>query len=294
MAFCAAADAAMGSNRATKRVHLRARIRSALIRVARVKMRPVAPTPVPVRFGVRAHRSDASLAGRLRAGMLAWTLTFAAGAVPAEPSLPPEAIAQALVLVRDAAVALAPKGAKVSATPGVVDARLRLAPCARIEPYLAAGQPAWGRTRVGLRCAEGAPWKITLPVQVQVLAPALVLRQALPAGARLTEELLESAEIDWAAAGGTPWREVAELAGRVLARPLAAGQAPRPADVQVRQWFASGQTVRIVAAGQGFSVSTDGQALGPGIEGQPVRVRTEGGRVLVGRPSADGSVEVSL
>lgn len=284
----------MGLNRATKRVHLRARIRSALVTVARVKMRPVALTPVRARFGAGRRLRLEPPAWRLRAGALSCTLALAAVAAPAEPLLPPEAIAQALVLVRDAAVALAPKGAKVSVTPGAADARLRLAPCARIEPHLAAGQPAWGRTRVGLRCTEGAPWKITLPVQVQVLAPALVLRQALPAGARLTEELLESAEVDWAAAGGTPWRDVAELAGRVLARPLAAGQAPRPADVQVRQWFASGQTVRIVAAGQGFSVSTDGQALGPGIEGQPVRVRTEAGRVLVGRPSAGGWVEVSL
>lgn len=282
----------MGSNRTANLVHIGARNRAALVTVVRVKMRPAALAVALARAAIRPRAVPGAC--RLAAGLLACALAAVAAAAEAEPLLPPEAIAQALVLVRDAAVALAPKGARVRATPGAADARLRLAPCARIEPYLAAGQPAWGRTRVGLRCAEGANWRITLPVQVQVLAPALVLRQALPAGARLGEDLLESAEIDWAAAGGMPARDAGELAGRVLARPLAAGQAPRAADLQVRQWFASGQTVRIVASGSGFSVSTDGQALGPGIEGQPVRVRTEGGRVLVGRPAGDGVIEVSL
>lgn len=213
---------------------------------------------------------------------------------PETAALPAEAVAGALALARAAASALAPDDARVSATAGTLDARLRLAPCARIEPYLAAGQPAWGRTRVGLRCTDGPPWRVFLPVQVHVLAPAVVLRQTLPAGARLTEEQLALADADWAAAPGAPWRDAGELAGRVLVRPLAAGQAPRPADLQPRQWFASGQMVRVVASGQGFAITTDAMALTPGIEGQPARVRTDAGRVLVGRPTAAGEVEVTL
>jgi len=223
----------------------------------------------------------------------AWSADVQTGSADAPP-LPPEAVAQALALARDAAAALAPAGARITATSGALDARLHLAACARVEAYLAAGQPAWGRTRIGMRCTEGSNWKVFLPVQVQVLAPAVVLRQALPAGARLTEGQLDSAEVDWAAATGMPWTDAAALAGRVLVRPLAAGLALRPADLQPRQWFASGQTVRIVATGGGFSISTEGQALTPGIEGQTVRVRTEAGRVLVGRPTGDGEVEVSL
>src|SRR3989344_4914921 len=36
-----------------------------------------------------------------------------------------------------------------------LDSRLRLAPCARVEPYLPVGARLWGRTRLGLRCVEG-------------------------------------------------------------------------------------------------------------------------------------------
>ncbi|MDE2612712.1 MAG: flagellar basal body P-ring formation protein FlgA [Burkholderiales bacterium] len=244
-----------------------------------------------------ARPSRPARAARLAGLSILWAAAGAAQAQvrPADaPQLPPEAVAQALALAREAATALAPGGARITATPGALDARLHLAACAQVEPYLAAGQPAWGHTRIGVRCTEGANWRVFLPVQVQVLAPAVVLRQALPAGARLTEEQLDSAEVDWAAATGTPWLDPSALAGRVLVRPLAAGQALRPSDLQPRQWFATGQTVRIVAAGGGFSVSTEGQALTPGIEGQTVRVRTEAGRVLVGRPTGDGQVEVSL
>ena len=46
--------------------------------------------------------------------------------------------------------------------------------------------------------------------------------------------------------------------------------------------------------GQGFAVSSEAQALTPGLEGQPVRVRTEAGRVLVGRAVGEHRVEVSL
>jgi flagella basal body P-ring formation protein FlgA len=75
--------------------------------------------------------------------------------------------------------------------------------------------------------------------------------------------------------------------------PAGAGQALRP-DLLARKWFASGETVQIVARGAGFSISAEGQALSHGLEGQPARVRTEGGRVLVGRPVAERRMEVQL
>jgi flagellar basal body P-ring formation protein FlgA len=64
--------------------------------------------------------------------------------------------------------------------------------------------------------------------------------------------------------------------------------------LQPLQWFSSGATVQVVAAGAGFSISTEALALGHGVQGQPVRVRTEGGRVLVGRATGAARVEVSL
>jgi flagella basal body P-ring formation protein FlgA len=230
------------------------------------------------------------------AGAAAAAVTTATPATPATPTgLPAAAVAAAARLAEQAARATAPDGARIVATPGALDARLRLAPCDRVEPLLVPGQPAWGRTRIALRCTAGTvAWRVFLPVEVQVLAPALVSRGPLPAGVRLEADQFHVAQVDWGAAAEPPLADIQQLTGRTLARALAAGQPARRGDLQSRQWFASGETVRVVAIGPGYSVSTEGQALGGGIEGQPVRVRTESGRVLVGRPVGAHRVEVAL
>jgi flagella basal body P-ring formation protein FlgA len=178
---------------------------------------------------------------------------------------------------------------------GKLDPRLRLAPCRRIDPQLPAQGVLWGRTRIGLRCVEGdKPWQVWLPVTVKVFAPALVPARALPAGTVLTAADLQTAEVDWAAETSAPFTQPAQLDGRTLGRALQPGQAVRAGDLKLRQWFAAGDTVQVLARGDGFSVGGEGQAMTPGIEGQTVRVRTESGRVLTGLPVAERRVEVQL
>ncbi len=253
-------------------------------------VRSVTRRPFPL-HGPRATRAALALAGWLAA---AATATAAQG-LPALQALPPGALDEALALARHAAQTQAPPQARVHAEAGTPDPRLRLQPCARAQAFLAAGSPLWGRTRVGLRCEQGAvAWTFYLPVQVRVSAPAVLTRVALPAGARLDATQLQVAEVDWAAATQRPFVEAAELEGRVLTRPVEAGHALRGPDLQVRQWFAAGDPVRVVASGGGFSVSAEGQALSAGLEGQPVRVRTEGGRVVVGRATGERRVELQL
>jgi hypothetical protein len=64
----------------------------------------------------------------------------------------------------------------------------------------------WGRTHIGLRCVEGEkPWQVWLPIQVKVMAPALVALQALPIGTVLQASHLEKIEIDWAADRRAPF-----------------------------------------------------------------------------------------
>ncbi len=245
--------------------------RSGLVTFHPVNMRP-APT-----------RAAALLAAAL-----------AAMAAPAA-ELPPQAVAAALALATEAAQALAPPDARVLASAGALDPRLKLAHCTSVQPYLVAGSPSWGRTRVGLRCTQGStPWNVFLPVTVQVLAPALVSSANLPEGTRLDASQLVQAEVDWAAAATLPFTADQALSGRVLARPVAAGAALRPTDLQPRLWFAPGDTVQISARGRGFAINVEGRALTSGREGHPARVRTESGRVVVGRPVGERRVELAL
>lgn len=228
--------------------------------------------------------------------VLAPALAFVAMATasPAGAQPPADGVGRAVELARSTAAARAPAGARVLATLGTMDPRLQLAPCAQTEAHLPKGTPVWGRTRVGLRCTQGAvAWNIFLPVQIQVVAQALSTATALPAGARLGPGDLSTVEVDWAA-GSPPFVSGSDLVGRVLARPVPAGHALRSGDLQARQWFAAGDTVRIRATGPGFAVSSDGLALSNGVEGQPARVRTDQGRVLSGLPTGEKRVEVAL
>ncbi len=197
-----------------------------------------------------------------------------------------------------AGTALAAEGAKalrLEVEVGRLDPRLKLAPCQSIEAYLPPGMRALGNTRVGLRCRAGAVhWNVYLPVTVKLFGRALVARAALPAGTVLGAEHLAQSEVDLAASSDPALRRDGAALGRTLARAVAAGEPLRQGDLKQRRWFEGGETVRIIASGQGYAVSAEGQALGPGLDGQMARVRTESGRVVTGTATGVRRVELAL
>ena len=187
------------------------------------------------------------------------------------------------------------KAVRVEVKVGRLDPRLRLAPCAKIEPYLPPGLPIWGQTRMGLRCTQGSKlWNVSLPITVSVFTHATVVKGNLAIGTTLDASQLGTAEVDIAAERGAAVADPALVVGRVLGRNLMAGATLRQTDMKARQFFAAGETVRVVALGPGWQVITEGQAVNAGIEGQTARVRTESGRILNARPSGDRQVELTL
>ena len=227
-----------------------------------------------------ALAQDAVLGSGLEAQVRQLALhSLQAPAVDAAPSLPAAALATP----------------RIEISIGQLDPRLRLAPCERIEPYLPEGVRLWGKARIGLRCLQGASkWNVYLPITVKAFGPALVAVGAAAAGSVLTAGDLALAEVDLAEDASPALSNNLLTVGRVLARPLKAGQSLRQSHLKLRQWFAAGDTVNVVAQGAGFSVAGDAQALTNGIEGQPARVRTEGGRVLTGLPVGERRMELSL
>jgi flagella basal body P-ring formation protein FlgA len=232
------------------------------------------------------------------AGAFALLATSLAWGQPAAPAGEPEMAsvsAQVQQMARDSAGRAGHGQARIEVEVGSLDPRLKLAPCQRIEPYLPTGLPVWGRTRIGLKCTQGSKlWNVTLPVTVHVWARSLVTQTALAAGTQLSAEHFAEAEVDLAAAPGLPLSQPGLAVGRTLARSVPAGAALRATDLKARQWFAAGETVRVVAVGPGWQVVTEGEAMNPGLEGHSVRVRTGSGRLLQGRPVGDRQVEVAL
>ncbi|MBA2722314.1 MAG: flagellar basal body P-ring formation protein FlgA [Methylibium sp.] len=186
-------------------------------------------------------------------------------------------------------------GLRVEIEVGRLNPRLRLAPCEQVEPYLPNGFKPWGRTRVGLRCLSGPKrWNVYLPITVKVFGPALVASSALAAGTVLAEADLQEAEVDLAAEHGAVLTDAQQAVGRTLTRMVSAGDALRSSNVRARQWFAAGDTVRLVAIGTGFSVEGQGRAISVGLDGSQVRVRTESGRIVTGLATGEREVEVRL
>ncbi len=178
---------------------------------------------------------------------------------------------------------------------GALDSRLRLAPCARVEPYLPTGSRLWGRTRLGLRCVEGpTAWNVFLPVTVKAFGPAWVLTGNVAPGTALTAADAIEAEVDWAAETAPVMANPDLWVGQVAARQLVAGQALRQSMVRAPQLFRAGAQVKVVAQGQGYAVASAGQAMSAGSAGQVVRVRMDNGRIISGTVTEDGTINVTL
>ena len=198
----------------------------------------------------------------------------------------------------DNALASSPSGGlplRMEVSVGTLDSRLRLAPCARVEPYLPAGSRLWGRTRLGLRCVEGATaWNVFLPVTIKAFGPAWVLHNNVTTGTVLTAADASESEVDWAAEVAPVIANPEQWVGQVASRQLMAGQAVRQSMVRAPSVFRAGAQVRVVAQGPGYSVTSSGQAMSNGTVGQTVRIRMSNGRLISGIVNEDGTIAASL
>jgi len=209
------------------------------------------------------------------------------------PALAAGVVDQVRVLALDKAAQSA--GARVEVFVGALDPRLHLAPCERIEPYLPPNVRLWGKSRIGLRCKEGrTAWNVYLPIVVKVWGRALVVTAGAAAGTVLADSDLAEAEVDLAEEFTAAFVDRKAVVGRTLAQALKPGQAVRQAHIKSRQWFAAGDTVKVIAAGDGFALESSGQALTNGIEGQAARVRTESGRIVTGVAAGEHRLELTL
>jgi flagella basal body P-ring formation protein FlgA len=233
---------------------------------------------------------------------LAWTVVFALGllaaTVPANaedaaPALAAGLIDQVRLLALDKAAS--PVAARIEVVVGQLDPRLHLAPCERIEPYLPPNVRLWGKSRIGLRCTAGrTPWNVYLPIVVKVWGRGLVVPAGAASGSVLAEGDVEEAEVDLAEEFTPALVDRSLVVGRTLAQALRPGQAVRQGHIKLRQWFAAGDSVKVVAAGDGFALESVGQALTNGVEGQAAKVRTEGGKVVSGLAAGDHRLELAL
>lgn len=177
---------------------------------------------------------------------------------------------------------------------GRLDARLKLAPCEEIEPYMPSGSKLWGRTRVGLRCVKGEKlWNVFLPVTVKAYGPAWVLTGNVSAGQVLDASHAMQSEVDWAESPHNVLAAPEAWQGQTAARNLTAGMTLRESMVRPPVLFKVGAVVKVLVQGGGFVVTSSGKALEAAGEGQSVRVKMDNGRTVMGTVNAQGEVIVA-
>jgi flagellar basal body P-ring formation protein FlgA len=177
---------------------------------------------------------------------------------------------------------------------GSPDPNLSLAPCNTVEPFIPSGTRLWGKSRLGLRCTDGARWTVTVPLNVRVTGRALVAARALAPGQPLSDGDLIEADAELTSEPGTPLRPGVGLEFRALTRAVAAGTVIREDWLRALPVVSQGEIVKMTVRGNGFAISADGVALNNAIDGGQVRIRTENGRTVSGIARPGKVAEIRL
>ncbi|MGN7982474.1 flagellar basal body P-ring formation chaperone FlgA [Burkholderia sp. 22313] len=222
--------------------------------------------------------------------------TPAASAHPAQAATPPgqqdpESIRRTALAFLQQQVAGLP--GKTTATVAAAFPR-GLAACTTLEPFLPTGARLWGRTTVGVRCAGERPWTVYLQAKVAVQATYYVAARQITPGEPLTAADLVARDGDLTVLPLAVITDPAQAVGATALARIAAGLPLRQDMLKSAASVSAGQSVRVVAAGPGFTISAEGSALANAAPGQSVRVRMAAGQIVTAIVKDAGTVEIPL
>ena len=183
---------------------------------------------------------------------------------------------------------------QVTLTVGVIDPRLQLPSCDMLEAFLPAGSRLWGNSTVGVRCQTATPWTIYVPVSVRIMAQTAVSTRPLSAGQTVSQADVAMQSNDLSQLPPGVIMDPALAIGKTVIISASMGQAFRHDMLRAPQVIQQGQTVKLMAKGDGFQVTSEGKALANATLGQVVSVRTQSGQVISGIAKQNGVVEVNF
>ncbi|NPT55681.1 flagellar basal body P-ring formation chaperone FlgA [Paraburkholderia elongata] len=224
----------------------------------------------------------------------------------AQQNLRPAAVAQPAPLagqqdaeaIRSAALTFLQQ--QSAGLPGKVDITVApafprgLAACAMLEPFMPSGARLWGRMTVGVRCAGERPWTIYLQARISLRATYYLAARAMAPGEVLTAADLVARDGDLTGLPQAIVTDPSQAVGSVSLVRIAGGMPLRRDMLKSASAVSIGQTVRIVAAGEGFAISAEGSAMNNASPGQQVRVKTANGQIISGIVKDGSTVEIQL
>ncbi|MEM5439650.1 flagellar basal body P-ring formation chaperone FlgA [Paraburkholderia diazotrophica] len=169
-----------------------------------------------------------------------------------------------------------------------------LAACTTLEPFMPTGARLWGRTTVGVRCAGERPWTLYLQAKVSVHATYYLASRAIGPGELLTTADLVARDGDLTLLPQAVITDPAQAVGSVALMRVSAGLPLRRDMLKSAESVTIGQSVKVVAQGQGFSISAEGSVMNNASPGQPVKVKMASGQIVQGIVKDGGTVEIQL
>lgn len=243
----------------------------------------------------QAPSSPLLLSRRLLSGLLAICSLLLTVSVAAQSSQPVRQDPRLIIksVERFLHVQTANFPGDVSIEVGGVDPRMNLTACSSLQAFLPNGSRAWGKTSVGVRCNENAPWTVYVQATVKVEGDYFVTAAPLSSGGVLDESQLVKRRGDLSSLPSGVITDKAQAIGKSLSMPVAAGTILRQEILRSPQVVQQGQVVRVITHGPGFSVSNEARALANGSEGQLVQARTQHGQVISGIARPGGLLVVT-
>ncbi|MET1531305.1 flagellar basal body P-ring formation chaperone FlgA [Burkholderia sola] len=252
------------------------------------------PAPQSATSARLAAARAASAAAAARTAVASANPAPAAAAV--QPATPPGQ--QDPETIRRAALAFLQQ--QIAGLPGKTTATVTtafprgLAACTTLEPFLPTGARLWGRTTVGVRCAGERPWTVYLQAKVAVQATYYVAARQIAPGEPLSAADLVARDGDLTVLPLAVITDPAQAVGATALARISAGLPLRQDMLKSAASVSAGQTVRVVAAGPGFTISAEGSVLANAAPGQSVRVRMAAGQIVTAIVKDAGTVEIPL
>jgi flagella basal body P-ring formation protein FlgA len=176
---------------------------------------------------------------------------------------------------------------EVTVTVGAIDPRMSLAACP-IHKLSSCRRARWGKTTVGVRCATPSTWTVYIQANVTVVGEYLAAAAPLVQGQPIDANQLTTLKGDLTMLPAGIATDASQVMGRSAMVSLPPGTPLRLDTLRSKPVVQSGQLVRLVSSGNGFSVSSEGRAMSTAGDGQVVQVKTANGQQITGIAKSGG------
>ncbi|MFE8104371.1 flagellar basal body P-ring formation chaperone FlgA [Brenneria goodwinii] len=149
----------------------------------------------------------------------------------------------------------------------------------------------WGNLSIRMTCGTD---KYFVQTSIQVTGDYLVAARPISPKQTINEKDVKWQRGRLDALTSPPVTDLDRVLGSVSQRMIGAGL-PLQAKMIRQPWLVkSGQTVQVIASGDGFNISSEGKVMNNALLNDKVRVRMNSGQIVNGLVAADGTVKIAL